>query len=157
PAPRAVVATALRERYNLAAGDADLMAAWSGGRGGWGLGMGGAPAELETRPGQIAALGALPGGPRRAGVRWGGEGGQEFRTGEQAAVYEALELWQSWWRDALLIAGGCPAAIVHIDRRDELERAAGRYSLADIHEVLARLETAARQLRENVNPQLALE
>ena len=32
-----------------------------------------------------------------------------------------------------------------------------RYSLADIHAFLLRLEAAARQLRENVNPQLALE
>jgi DNA polymerase-3 subunit delta' len=157
PAPRAVVATALRERYSLAAGDADLLAAWSGGRVGWALRMVEAPEELEARQEQLAALVALHGQPRGAGFRWAEERAKEFRAGEQVAVYAALELWQSWWRDALLIAGGCLEGTVHIDRREELERAAGRYSLADIHEFLARLDAAARQLRENVNPQLALE
>ena len=57
----------------------------------------------------------------------------------------------------LLVAGGCAAAIVHVDRREEIERAAAHYSLAEIHAFLVRLEDAARQLRENVNPQLALE
>jgi DNA polymerase-3 subunit delta' len=157
PAPRAAVAAALRERFNLAPGDADLLAAWSGGRVGWALRMVEAPEELEARQDQLAALVALHGQPRGAGFRWAEERAKEFRGGEQAAVYAALELWQSWWRDALLVAGGCAAAIVHIDRHEELERAAARYSLADIHAFLARLDTAARQLRENVNPQLALE
>jgi DNA polymerase-3 subunit delta' len=157
PAPRAAVAAALRERYSLPAGDADLLAAWSGGRAGWALRMVEAPEELEARQEQLAALVALHGQPRGAGFRWAEERAKEFRGGEQAAVYAALELWQSWWRDALLIAGGCATALVHIDRREELERAAARYPLADIHAFLARLDMAARQLRENVNPQLALE
>jgi DNA polymerase III subunit delta' len=157
PAPRATVAAALRERYNLAAGDADLLAAWSGGRVGWALRMVELPEELEARQEQLAALVALHAQPRGAGFRWAEERAKEFRGGEQAAVYAALELWQSWWRDALLVAGGCGASIVHIDRRAELERAAARYRLADIHGFIARLDAAARQLRENVNPQLALE
>jgi DNA polymerase-3 subunit delta' len=157
PAPRAAVAAALRERYDLAAGDADLLAAWSGGRVGWALRMVEAPEELETRQEQLAALVALHGQPRGAGFRWAEERAKEFRGGEQTAVYAALELWQSWWRDALLVAGGCAAAIVHIDRREELEQAAARYSLSDIHAFIVRLDMAARQLRENVNPQLALE
>ena len=33
----------------------------------------------------------------------------------------------------------------------------GRYGLAEIHAFIARLDATARQLRENVNPQLALE
>jgi DNA polymerase-3 subunit delta' len=151
------VAAALRERFNLAAGDADLLAAWSGGRVGWALRMVEAPEELEARQDQLAALVALHGQPRGAGFRWAEERAKEFRGGEQAAVYAALELWQSWWRDTLLVAGGCAGAIVHIDRREELEQAAARYSLADIHAFLVRLDAAARQLRENVNPQLALE
>jgi DNA polymerase III subunit delta' len=157
PVPRAVVAAALRERYNLAAADAELLAAWSRGRVGWALRMVEAPEELEARQEQLAALVALHGQPRGVSFRWAEERAKEFRGGEQAAVYAALELWQSWWRDALLVAGGAAASIVHVDRREELERAAARYQLVDIHAFIARLDAAARQLRENVNPQLALE
>ena len=109
------------------------------------------------RQAQLDALVELHSQPHASGFRWAEERAKEFRGGEQAAVYAALELWQSWWRDTLLVAGGCAAAIIHIDRREELEHAAARYPLAEIHAFLARLEAAARQLRENVNPQLALE
>jgi DNA polymerase-3 subunit delta' len=116
-----------------------------------------APEELEARQEQLAALVALQAQARSAGFRWAEERAKEYRGGEQPAVFAALELWQSWWRDILLTAAGCPEAIVHIDRSDELRQAAARYRIADIHAFIARIDGAARQLRENVNPQLALE
>jgi DNA polymerase-3 subunit delta' len=157
PIPRAEVAAALRDRYNLAPGDADLLAAWSGGRVGWAIRMVEAPEELEARQAQLDALVEMQVQPRAAGFRWAEQRAKEYRSGEQAAVFGALELWQSWWRDVLVTAAGCPDQIVHVDRRDEIAQAARRYRLADIHAFIARLDAAARQLRENVNPQLALE
>jgi DNA polymerase III subunit delta' len=157
PVPRATIVAALRERYGLAEGDASLLAAWSSGRPGWALRMVEAPQELEARQEQLATLVALHGQPRAAGFRWAEDRAKEYRAGEQAAVFAALELWQSWWRDLLLTAADCPEAIVHVDRRDELRQAATRYHIPDIHAFIARLDAAARQLRENVNPQLALE
>jgi DNA polymerase-3 subunit delta' len=157
PIPRARVAAALRERYSLAAADADLLAAWSGGRVGWALRMVEAPEELEARQAQLDALLAVQAQPRAGGFRWAEERAKEYRSGEQAAVFAALELWQSWWRDVLVTAAGCPEQIVHVDRKDEIAQAARRYRLADIHAFVARLDATARQLRENVNPQLALE
>jgi DNA polymerase III subunit delta' len=157
PIPRATIAAALRERYNLAAGDAELLAAWSGGRVGWALRMVEAPDELAARQAQLDALVALQAQPRAAGFRWAEERAKEYRGGEQAAVFAALELWQSWWRDILLTAAGCPEQIIHIDRQPEIVQAARRYRLADIHAFIKRLDETTKQLRENVNPQLALE
>jgi DNA polymerase-3 subunit delta' len=157
PIPRAQIAAALRERYNLAAGDAELLAAWSRGRIGWALRMVETPEELEARQAQLDALLAMAAEPRRAGFRWAEQRAKEYRSGEQAAVFAAIELWQSWWRDVLVTAAGCPEQIVHVDRRAEIAEAARRYRLADIHAFVARLDSTARQLRENVNPQLALE
>jgi DNA polymerase III subunit delta' len=157
PVPRQQVAQALRERHNLAAGDAELLAAWSGGRIGWALRMVETPDELEARQSQLDELAALAGQGRAATFRWAEERAKEYRGGEQAVVFGALELWQSWWRDVLLTAAGCPEAVVHIDRRDDLERAATHYSLAEVHAFVRRIGETARQLRENVNPQLALE
>ncbi len=157
PAPRRVIAAALRERYNLAEGDADLLAAWSGGRVGWAIRMIEAPEELEARQTQLDALIDMQNQPRGAGFRWAEERAKEYRGGEQAAVFAALDLWQSWWRDVLLVAAGCADQIIHIDRRDQIVQAAKRYRLSDIHAFIARLNETARQLRENVNPQLALE
>jgi DNA polymerase-3 subunit delta' len=157
PAPRQAIAAALRERYNLAGGDADLLAAWSGGRVGWAIRMIDSPDELDARQSQLDALIEMQQQPRAAGFRWAEERAKEYRSGDQPAVFAALELWQSWWRDVLLAAAGCADQIVHIDRRDEITQAARRYRLIEIHAFIARLNDTARQLRENVNPQLALE
>lgn len=157
PMPRAIVATTLRERFNVAAEDADLLAAWSGGRVGWAIRMIENPDELEARQEQLDALLAMQNQPRTAGFRWAEERAKDYRSGEQAAVFAAINLWQSWWRDVLVAAAGCPEQIVHIDRRDEIVQAARRYRLADIHTFVARLADTVTQLRENVNPQLALE
>jgi DNA polymerase III subunit delta' len=157
PAPRHVIARAVRERYNLAEGDAELLAAWSGGRVGWAIRMIEAPEELEARQAQLDALIEIQAQPRAAGFRWAEERAKEYRGGEQAAVFAVLDLWQSWWRDVLLVAAGCADQIMHIDRRDEIARAAQQYRVSDIYAFIARLNETARQLRENVNPQLALE
>jgi DNA polymerase-3 subunit delta' len=157
PAPRRAIAAALRERYDLAEDDAELLAAWSGGRVGWAIRMIEAPEELAARQAQLDALIEMQAQPRAAGFRWAEERAKEYRGGEQAAVFAALELWQSWWRDVLLTAAGCADQIIHIDRRDEIARAAKRYRVSDIHAFIARLNDTVRQLRENVNPQLALE
>jgi DNA polymerase III subunit delta' len=157
PVPRAQVAAALRERHNLAPEDADLLASWSGGRIGWALRMVEAPDDLEARQAQLDELAGLASLGRPEALRWAEERAKEYRGGDQAAVFAALELWQSWWRDVLLTAAGCGDAVTHVDRRDDLARAARRYELADIHGFLTRIGAASRQLRENVNPQLALE
>jgi DNA polymerase-3 subunit delta' len=57
----------------------------------------------------------------------------------------------------LLVSVGCPESITHADRQAELEQEARRYNLTEIHSFMTRLDETARQLRENVNPQLALE
>src|SRR5215211_8660756 len=92
---------------------------------------------------QLDALVELHGQPHAAGFRWAEERAKEYRGGEQAAVFEALELWQSWWRDVLLAAAGCPEQIAHLDRSEQITQAARRYHLADIHAFITRLDATA--------------
>lgn len=157
PLPRAQVAAALRERWSLAAGDAELLAAWSGGRIGWAVRTIDAPDELTARQDQLAELLTLADQPLAARLRWAEERAKAYRAGDQTAVFETLDLWQSWWRDVLLTAAGCPQAVVHIDRRDDLAAAAAQYAIPDLHAFVASISLAAQRLRDNVNPQLALE
>lgn len=157
PLPRAQVAAALREKRNLAAGDAELLAAWSGGRIGWALRMIDTPDELAARRDQLAELLALADQPLATRLRWAEEQAKAYRAGDQTAVFETLDLWQSWWRDVLLTAAGCPQAVVHIDRRDELVAAAAQHTVPDLHAFVSGIALAAQRLRDNVNPQLALE
>jgi DNA polymerase-3 subunit delta' len=157
PVPRAQVSAALCDLRGLQLADADLLAAWSGGRVGWALRMVDAPDELAARQAQLDELLALAGQPRAAAFRWAEERAKAYRSGEQEAVFAILEVWQSWWRDVLLTAAGCPERMTHIDRWSEIERTALRCSLAEARDCISRIDGAARQLRDNVNPQLALE
>ena len=157
PLPRAQVAAALVTQAHVTEEDAALLAAWSGGRLGWALRMVAQPEELEARQEQLDSLIALPTQPRAAAFRWAEERAKEYRGGQQQEAFGWLELWQSWWRDVLLVQAHADASITHVDRRTDLQQAASQYSLVTIHAFIGRLGSAATQLRENVNPQLVFE
>lgn len=156
PLPRRQVAEALVAR-NIAAADAELLAAWSGGRVGWALQAAAHPETIAARQEQLDALLELGGQGRGAIFRWAEQRAKEYRGGEQEAVFAWLDLWQGWWRDVLLTAAGCAESITNTDRRQELERLAARHPLPAIHAFVGRIGAAAQQLRENGNPQLVLE
>lgn len=157
PLTRHKISHALEEETGLSADVATLVAAWSGGRIGWALQMAAAPDAIRYRQERLDMLLALQRQPRILSFRWAEERSQEYRNGQQATVFEWLEMWQTWWRDVLLVAAGCPESVTHTDRLSDLERAAERYSLTEIYRFIAQLSETTQQLRENVNPQLALE
>jgi DNA polymerase-3 subunit delta' len=157
PLPRQQVARALTTLWQIPQDQATLIAAWSDGLIGWALRLAHTPEEIEQRQNRLSALLEIQNQPRHLAFRWAEERSQEYRSGQQALVLEWLELWQSWWRDVLLMSVGCPESITHMDRRADLEREAQRYELPEISRFIQRLGETTQQLRENVNPQLALE
>ncbi|WP_029214483.1 DNA polymerase III subunit delta' [Kallotenue papyrolyticum] len=156
PVPRALIAQALQARYGLAADDAALIAAWSGGRIGWALRAVAEPELLEHQQQRLAALIALSMAGPLERVRWAEERAREYRE-QPATALEWLALWQSWWRDVLLVRSGVATAITHLDRRAELQELAQHLSLDAVQTFLRRLEAAQQQLADNVNPQLVFE
>ncbi|MFV9505084.1 MAG: DNA polymerase III subunit delta' [Oscillochloridaceae bacterium umkhey_bin13] len=156
PLPRRQVAETLVQ-HGVVAEDAELLAAWSGGRIGWALSMRDQPEQLAQRDEQLAALIELPGQGRGAAMRWAEQWAKTYRAGEQDEVFAQLALWQGWWRDVILTAAGCPEAVANPDRRNELSTAAQRHGLPAAYAFATRLGQAAQQLRENGNPQLVLE
>jgi DNA polymerase-3 subunit delta' len=157
PLPHHQVAQALTEQAGMDAEQAAILAAWSGGRIGWAFSMARSPERIQSRQEQLDELLAIQEQPRYAAFRWAEERSKEYRGGEQEAVLARLELWQSWWRDVLMLAAGCPDTIIHQDRRRELEQVARHATLPDVSHFLTRINETISWLRENVNPQLALE
>lgn len=156
PLPRRQVAEALIRR-GAPQVEAETLAALSGGRIGWALQLLETPDALTRRDEQLAALLALHSQGRSAGLRWAEQRAREYRSGDQEVVLAWLELWQSWWRDVLLVAAGSAEGVIHVDRRADLERLALRCPLPQIYAFVTRIGQAAQQLRENANPQLVLE
>ena len=73
------------------------------------------------------------------------------------SVQEVLDLWLEWWRDLLLVKVGCKEAITNVDLEATLIDRARGYKLAQIKAFINSLQAAGEQLRQNANPQLALE
>ncbi len=158
PLPRRQVAEALVSR-NIIADDAELLAAWSGGRVGWAIAAAAQPETITARQEQLTALVELGIHSHNRGIafRWAEQRAKEYRGGEQETVFAWLDLWQGWWRDVLLVAAGCHESVVNIDRREDLVHTANNHPISVIHAFMRRISTTAQQLRENGNPQLVLE
>ncbi len=157
PLAREAVAQALQERYHVAPTDAALVAAWSAGRIGWAFRAVENPDLLEQQQQRLDVLIQLGTASRVERLRWAEERAKEYRGGEHTVAIEWLRLWQSWWRDVLLLCSGNPDAITHLDRQAELDAIAQRLSLAQVQQFLIQVDTVRQQLAENVNPQLAFE
>lgn len=159
PLPRHQITKALMEQYgsHIDRAEAELLAAWSRGRIGWAWHMAANPEDRQARQSQLDELLALHRQSRSAAFLWAEERTKEYRGGQQDVVITWLDLWQNWWRDVMLVAAGCGENVVNIDRRPVLEQEARHYPLSDIYRFVARIGESMQQLRENVNPQLALE
>jgi DNA polymerase-3 subunit delta' len=68
-----------------------------------------------------------------------------------------LDLWQSYWRDVLLMAHHAATPIVNRDRRHALEQIARNIKNEDTYRVLQAIRRTTRYINQNVNARLALE
>jgi DNA polymerase-3 subunit delta' len=105
---------------------------------------------LRARREAALALAAEP--PARLGVAL------DRAATDRAAVTAYLELYWTWYRDALCLAvGGSAALLVNADREEALRALAARLPAPALAAALARVKAAWMALEANVNPRLALE
>jgi DNA polymerase-3 subunit delta' len=81
----------------------------------------------------------------------------ERYTQNREIVQQKLALLLDWWRDVLLTKVGNEEAIINIDRENGLKETAATCNLAQIRQFISTVESTMSHLRQNVNPQLALE
>jgi DNA polymerase-3 subunit delta' len=105
---------------------------------------------LRARRQAALALAAEP--PARLGVALDGA------PIDRQSVAAYLELYWSWYRDALcLAAGGSAALLVHADQEAALRALAARVPIPVLVAALSHVKAAWLALEGNVNPRLALE
>jgi DNA polymerase-3 subunit delta' len=76
---------------------------------------------------------------------------------DKAALIALLELWQTYWRDALLIAEQSGIEPTNIDRTRTLEKLSERYPSETMLAALNATRSTLRVLNSNANTRLALE
>ena len=145
--------------YDVDVDRASLLAQLCHGRFGWAVAALANEEVLEQRSQRLATLFSLL-------TPTGGSLGQRFAYAQELASQfswdrrggaEVMQTWLDWWRDLLLIKGGCRDAIVNMDYVTALEDQARGLSLSEIRSFLGNLCLLEEQISKNVNPRLALE
>lgn len=151
PVPAAEIESALTAHFDLPADAAASLARLSGGRPGWAIRAAESP-ESQTEHTQI--LDVLVGLLRSNRAA-------RFAYAEELARYDnlksVLELWQSWWRDVMLLAEGCRVDPIHADRADELNEVAYAAGPEAARRALIAVRDTIHALSRNANSRLALE
>ena len=73
-----------------------------------------------------------------------------FGKNRKKAV-ECLDLWLTWWRDALLVKSGLKDDILNISRIDRFERVASLIEFQDLISIIKSLRMTFIYLEKNMN------
>jgi DNA polymerase-3 subunit delta' len=156
PVPSGRVQEVLVNSYNVDADKAKLLTQLCHGRLGWALSALADNDVLQQRSQRIAKLVALSTARLEQRFAYAQELAGQFSQNRKAGA-EVIELWLNWWRDLMLIKGGCQEAIINVDYREILEEQARGLNLSEIKGFLADLDFFQGAISRNVNSRLASE
>jgi DNA polymerase-3 subunit delta' len=156
PVPSEQVQEMLINSYNVDVKKAKLLTRLCHGCLGWALSAVANDDILEQRSERIAKLFSLSTASLEQRFTYAQELADQF-TRKRRAGAEIMEVWLDWWRDLMLIKGGCKEAITNLDYEIALEKQARGLSLSEIKGFLANLCLLPEEVSKNVNPRLALE
>jgi DNA polymerase-3 subunit delta' len=146
----------LSNSYKVEADKAKLLARLCHGRLGWAL-LALANADiLEQRSQKIARLVSLSTANLEQRFAYAQEQANQFSQSRKVGA-EIIQIWLDWWRDLMLIKGGCQASIINVDYETTLAEQARGLSLSEIKGFLASLCLLQEELSKNINPRLAWE
>jgi DNA polymerase-3 subunit delta' len=156
PVSSGQVQDALVNSYNVDDDKAKLLARLCHGRLGWALCALADSDMLEQRSQRIDRLASLLTTGIEQRFAYAQELAGQFSQ-DRKAGWEMTELWVDWWRDLMLIKGGCHEAIINLDFKTVLEEQSKGLSLSQMKEFLTNLGLLQDAISKNVNPRLALE
>ncbi len=152
---RETVREALAER-GTAPNRAATLAALANGRFGWALRACADESLLEEREVMLDTAVRVAHSARAERFAWARRA--DDRSSEVRQTYlRELDVWESWWRDILAVAAGAAESVVNADRSSVLNEESKLYSAGAVVTFLRALDETRGYLKENVDPQLALE
>jgi DNA polymerase-3 subunit delta' len=142
----------LIEHKGASPDQADVLAGLCGGRLGWAIRALEDPDMLEQRERALSLLENLLDVTRAKRFDLADD-----LSKDKLALYPLLELWQSYWRDVVLMCQNAPVPPANRDRRDQIERLSARLTFEEALGALEATRTMLRNLNMNLNLRLALE
>ena len=156
PVPSEQVQEALVNSYGIETNRAKLLAQLCRGRLGWALSALANDDILEQRSQRIDRLVSLLTASLDQRFTYAQELASQFSQNRRTGA-EIIKIWLDWWRDLMLIKGGCREAIINIDYKAILEEQARGLSLSEIKAFLTSLCLLQDEISKNVNPRLVFE
>jgi DNA polymerase-3 subunit delta' len=156
PVPSVQVQEVLVNSYNVDIDKAKLLTQLCHGRLGWALSAVSDDNILEQRAQRIDKLVSLLTADLEQRFAYAQELASLFSQDRRAGA-EIIESWLDWWRDLLLIKGGCQEGIINVDYEKVLEVQARELNLGEIKGFMANLGLLQEAISKNVNPRLAWE
>jgi DNA polymerase-3 subunit delta' len=150
--PAEQIAAALVEGRGVPDERAALIARLSGGRPGWAIDAMQSETPLVER---VALLNDLTSLLRADRIERFDYAAELARDASRLTV--ALTVWQTWWRDVLLIASGSRAQVLNADFEALLADAAHRAGVQGARRALHAIRRTSEALDNNANVRLALE
>jgi DNA polymerase-3 subunit delta' len=150
--PTHTVGSVLVEQFGADPGQASLLARLSGGRLGWAVHALQDPSMLEQRTQALDMLETL-----LSENRAGRFSQAEELAKDKLALVRLLELWQTFWRDVLMITEDTALPPVNADRVDSLKHLAQAMTPEDAMAALKATRETLANLAYNVNVRLTLE
>ena len=156
PAPLSAVSEFLAERKDVSRERAEEIAGLSGGRIGWAIEAAESPRIIDGIWETMDTIESAVNGSLSDRFDYAERLSGRFSADRQG-VLEELNLWQSWWRDALLIAQSKNELVVNKSRLESLLSVSERISPESAVSSLKAIRRTAFLLERNVSPRLAIE
>lgn len=154
--PSATVSDALERYWSADREQAETLAALSGGRLGYAVGLLEDRESLNRRRRALEELTLLSGSPIAERINVATKLAKMY-TDARVELFEMLDTWEGWWRDVLVASASAPDLIANVDQAPALKSVARKSSVRGAASAVALIQDTRLQLRENVNPRLALE
>lgn len=142
----------LQKRFDLSVKNAELYAHISGGRPGLAIRYIREPELLETRKEALDDLVKLINVKRVERFKYAKD-----LSRDKESMVDTLNIWQSFWRDVLIIKTNAEGGVSNIDRKVDIQSTAAKMKVNEIKVVLKGIDTGLAAIRSNVNPLLNAE
>jgi DNA polymerase III subunit delta' len=152
PVAAQVTQQVLTTHYATEPQQAGLLARFSGGRIGWAIEAAHNPELQEQRTVALDLLEEVIGATVAERFHLAADLGKD-----KAALLPLLELWLTFWRDALLLLQEANVRLVNDDRRVSIEQLGYDFTVADARKAIDATQTMIKNLNYNLNTRLALE
>ena len=156
PLPASAIARFLIERNAVLPDDAREIAGLAAGRIGWAVNAVADPSLLERVSETLDGIEAMVGSSLADRFDYAEKLAGKF-SADRKSVYDELDLWQSWWRDALLAGQDRTELAANVARLEAVSAVAERLPAESVVSAIKTVRRTEFLLRRNVTPRLAIE